>query len=292
MSNPQVLVTVASWEPRFELGSKRLLQLYDVRKIILFFFEEFAPRTEPSRKKVHALAEAKGIDVVERRLKFDDPLLSWQMLKVTVEDQIAPDASVLVDISTMPREIIWATFFWLEYMGSSIHYAYHRPESYGSDWLARDPNEPRLVYKMAGTAKLGHPTALIIVTGYDVDRTSQAIEYFQPQQTALIAQKGDQYENDLRNIDVHLNLAKTYDLTMVDADLFSDDHGHSIVRNVAEELVRKYNVLMFSFGPKVSAIALYRAKREFSDSGLGFIHCKDYSADYSQGIADTIRGAL
>ena len=292
MSSPKALITVASWEPRFRLGTTRLVDSNNIQMIIMFFFHEFRHRTESSRKEVQALAECRGIRVVEQSLEFDSPIETWQILMSTIWSKLTAKTSVLVDISTMPRETIWATLFWLEQLRSRIHYAYHRPESYGLDWLARDPSEPRLVYKLAGTVELERPMALIVVTGYDVDRTSQAIEYFQPNRTALIAQTGCQFDNLHRNIDVHDNLTKSHDIELIRSDSFSDDHGYVVLKDVAAELATEHNVLMFSFGPKVGAVALYRVQREISSAGLGFIHCREYSPDYSYGITNTILGTL
>jgi len=46
-------------------------------------------------------------------------------------------------------------------------------------WLSRDPGKPRFVFKMSGLTKLGQPTALVILTGFDVQRTEQLIRFFE-----------------------------------------------------------------------------------------------------------------
>jgi hypothetical protein len=54
----------------------------------------------------------------------------------------------------MPRENIWTLFFWLlDMQKARTQYVYHRALGYG-DWLSRDPQRPRLVYKLSGLARL------------------------------------------------------------------------------------------------------------------------------------------
>ncbi len=53
-----------------------------------------------------------------------------------------------------------------------------------------------IVIVMTGQTKLGLPTALLIITGFDLQRTGQLVQYFEPKKTILAIQTGEQYQND------------------------------------------------------------------------------------------------
>ena len=221
-----VLVTVASWEPRFVLGIERTLQERSARRIILaYFVGEYGDRTEEARHALRKISkEHPGIDLREQEMTFGAPDVAWRLLEKDLGPTAGIGDAVLVDLTTMPREIIWSALFWLEAGAAKVDYVYHRPKTYASDWLSRDPNDPRLVYKLAGTLEVGRPTALVAVTGFDEKRCRQAIEFYEPARVLLAAQGGRQYENNLRNVGPNFaGGGISIDHTEVDA--FGADHG-------------------------------------------------------------------
>lgn len=128
------------------------------------------------------------------------------------------------------------------------------------------------------------------VTGFDENRCRQAVEYYEPARVVVAAQLGEQYSNDARN--VGSSIAGSIPSTDVQVDAFHGDHGYSALREHVEKLARKHNVILCSFGPKPSAIALYRLQREFPQTALAYIGCKEYNVNYSDGLGDAIEGAV
>ena len=61
----------------------------------------------------------------------------------------------------------------------------------------------------------------------------------------------------------------------VEMDAFGDDHGYSVLKRHLGELVAGHNVILCSFGPKPSAIALYRLQREFAEVALAQVYQVD-----------------
>ena len=287
------IVTVASWEPRFELGLERLLDDTSTNRVLMYNFDEYALRTEAVRNSVREKLRARSVELIEERLQFKSPAIAWRKLKSDLYRESRVGEEVLVDITTMPRETIWATLFWLEQFQARVHYAYHRPASYGTGWLARDPDEPRFVFKLAGSPRLDRQTALLAVTGYDSDRARQAINYFEPARVTLAVQVGTQFENQERNVGSDsIGAFDTQRVERLELDAFANDHGYAKLYKIAEGCADEFNVVMCSFGPKLSAIALYRVQRRLPHCALAYIHCRDYSEDYSTGIGDTLRGTL
>ena len=293
MPSIDTIVTVASWEPRFLLGLERLLNETEASSVLMYFFKEYRTRSQPARDAVAHFTRSRDVNLIEEELEFEVPANSWRTLQSNLYREPKIAGEILVDITTMPRETIWATLFWLEAGEKNVHYAYHRPSAYPSLWLSRDPNEPRLAFKLAGMPLLDRLTALVAVTGYDTDRVVQAIEFFEPAQTILVAQVGTQFANPERNIEAHDVIAlRNCSIKRCEVDSYAEDHGYKKLHEITAELAQQYNVVMFSFGPKPTAVALYRVQRMIPESTLAYIHCKDYNERYSEGIGDTIRGSL
>ena len=69
-------------------------------------------------------------------------------------------------------------------------------------------------------------------------------------------------------------------------------HPYGALRGPVEKLARDHNVILCSFGPKPSAIALFRLQREFPQCSLAYIGCKEYNPNYSVGLGDAISGSI
>ena len=75
------------------------------------------------------------------------------------------------------------------------------------DVYKRQPETPRLLFKHSGIIELGLPTYLIIITGYDPERTRQVLGYYEPQKVFLVIQTGNQLNNNIKNTkELHLSL--------------------------------------------------------------------------------------
>ncbi|MFA4987402.1 MAG: hypothetical protein WC712_12525, partial [Candidatus Brocadiia bacterium] len=137
-----VLVTVASWEERFSLGFERLLNEFTTSNILMYFVAEYAERTEEPRNHVIRLCKESKRQIESLELSFAAPARSWQVLYESISSGIPAGASVVVDLSTMPREVIWMVLDLLQERGATIKYVYNPPRSYDLEWLTRDPGRP------------------------------------------------------------------------------------------------------------------------------------------------------
>ena len=286
------IVGVTSWEPRFALGMKRTLGYCSTNQVLSYFVGEYGERTREARSTLEELvATYPGVELSERELRFGAPEEAWRTLQKDLGPGGVVGRRVLIDITTMPREIIWSALYWLEAASVDVCYVYNRPQQYAQEWLARDPNNPRLVFKMAGTLEIERPTALLAVTGFDENRCRQAIEFYEPARVVLAAQAGQQHENDERNIGPRFSAGSTV-VEHATMDAFGYDHGYSVLRDQVQELSREHNVILCSFGPKPSAIALFRLQREFPQTALAYIGCKEYNSEYSSGLGEAVSGKI
>ena len=264
-------------------------------RVVLFYYDKWEERTLDSRTMATRTCERSGAAVSEVLLEYGSPVRSWEIVREAV-DGIDPDTSqVLVDIATMPREAIWALLLLLGSRGIEGQYAYHAPGEYGS-WLSRDPGRPRLALKLAGEMRFGAPTMVVVVTGFDYERTVQVVRTFDPAKVLLGVQRGGQFENAMRNRKVHQERlgwgGESCPVEVFEVDAYAHDHGCDSIARAVEPHVEDKNIVMASLGPKLSAIALYRVQRMYPTTGLVYTPSGEYNEEYSQGTGKTVMGVL
>lgn len=288
------VVTVASWEERFLLGMSDLLRKVNPKIIMMFFYrdKEFAQWSAQNRENLKSDCKRLGIEVIERELTFASPSDSWRIIGSSLADIPMNSGVVTLDISTMPRETIWSICHVLRSKQVSLQYTYHRPENYG-DWLTRDPGRPRIVYKQGGIQHLGRLTALVIQTGYDIERSKQLVRFFEPAKLYFGLQTGTQYGNIEHNKNEHaLAFTRHRDMTSFDTDGYSLAETVDSLKKHVAPLTEEYNVVVASLGPKVSALGLYAFKVMYSSVALCYAPSNEVNYNYSTGYRDRLAGHL
>lgn len=290
------LITLASWEDRFYLGFEKTLKESKPAKVLMFYYAEYEQRTDANRKKVKAFCKKHGITVLEARIYFEFPDRTWLIIRELLGKEKIDAKKVLIDITTMPRDAIYAILSFLQYYGADVNYVYYRPKKYNSDWLSRDPGQPRLVFKHSGIARLGCKTVLVIMTGFDAERTDQLINYFEPDIAFLGFQKGKQFENYKQNIKRHKEFlvrwkAKTT-VNIFSLDAYSKDHGYKILENKIKKYLDDSNIIVSSLGPKPSAVALYRLCKKKPTIAIAYVPSREFNLDYSQGLGRGVAGVI
>lgn len=293
MARVDLLVTVASWEDRCTLGIRDDLHCYEPVHVIVYFVDSYAEWTESARTEISALCTERGAKFEMRELSAGDPSNGWAVLKETLSSLRGNRSQVLVDLSTMPRDIIWMVLWFLDYAGAKTSYVYHRPREYSREWLSRDPRKPRLVYKLSGTPRLGAKTALLVLAGYDVERTAQLMRHYEPSITLLGLQApGDDDDNDRRMKQHRERFESDKSVKIFEVDAYARDHGQSVLWAQIADLPDTHNVIMSSLGPKPTAIAMYRIHREDPRIGLSYAPSREFNKEYSSGIGQAIKGDL
>lgn len=287
------VITFASWEDRFYLGLEKDLRVYSTKEINMYYYKEYASRTEDNRNKVQKLCLKKKINLKATEIASKTPADTWRVYENRINAKEWAAKNVLVDISTMPRDSIWSIFFFLEKAGAKINYIYYKPQHYNKDWLSRDPEKPRLIFKHSGVAKLGYQTGLVIVTGFDPDRTLQLINFFEPKLILLGIQTGSQFESNKLNLKAHKSiLIGQHNIETFKVDAYSKDHGQRVIERVVNKYLDEYNIIMSSLGPKPSAVALYKVCKKYPEIALAYAPSREFNIDYSHGIGRKIEGVL
>lgn len=292
MRDAQLFITCASWEPRFLLGLARSLSDLHCRQALVLYSDEYASRTAQARAAAAQTFRDRQIESSELLLYSREPNRTWKESLSAALCTVAEGAQAIVDISTMPRESIWQTFWFLEYRHCIVSYVYNRPAGYG-DWLSRDPDSPRLVYKMSGISQIGARTALLILAGYDVDRVQHLVDKYEPAITLLGLQMNSIDPLNAGRMAAQKDAFKgNKSVVPFWLDAYAPDHGRAAILHAIESHAVGHNVLMASMGPKLSAVALYEVHRQHEVFGLVYLPSREFSPDYSHGIGDSIWGEL
>lgn len=289
-----MLIAFASWEDRCREGICREFDNGELGPVVLFYYDDYSERTVDVREAIDRECERRSIDFSSVMLELKQPAKTWLAIMKAMHISDEDSSSVTLNISTMPRNIIWSCLWSLDKAGIQPKYSYDRPVRYSDDWLSRDPCLPRLMFKMSGIFTLGRKTALLLLSGYDVEKVEYLIRVFEPSQTLIGFQSQGQADdqNDEHVAKVKERLASLNSVNFFEVDAYSEDCGQEAVADAIETLGEEYNIIASSLGPKLSAIALYRLQSINENVGLAYSTSKEYNPDYSFGLADKVSGVV
>ena len=285
MMNYDTLLAVTSWEDRFELGMKRFLGNNYVQQVILLDFVDYADNTANNTNRLKGFLDDQKIKSNLIQLNHNDNKGNWKIVMDTINNLTG---SLVVDMSTMPRDII---YFSLYHAGKSekikkLYCLYNCPEGYSNDnWLTSDPCKPQLIYNMSGIFEMERDTILIILTGFDRKRVEQLLNYYEPKKVYMGLQTGEQYQNNILNAERYVEFFKSFlKINRFDLDAYvKGDYGFSKIEEIIKENSDS-NIIAASLGPKPSSIALFRLNKKYPNIGLIHVPVITYNMNYSFGI--------
>ena len=290
-----ILMMYPSWEERSVLGFERDIEASSVDKLILF--ENANPINSNRIAPVIARIEEKCNDM---RISYDKISLEfgkasvWGVLKTLVAS-FNSDDSIRLDICTMSRNLIWALLFFLKEKVKTVNIVYHQPYCYSNQWLSRDAMLPRLLYKHSGIVSIEKKTLLVIITGFDVERTKQLVYFYNPSKVVLLIQKPNRLDNNVRNTsllhgDECEKMGVRTNVNLIDC--YGEDWGYEVIEKVVADNLNDYNIVVSSLGPKLSAISVYRTFIKHPEIALTYIPCREYNENYCEGIGDTFESVI
>lgn len=292
MSRYNTLIAVLGWEDRFYKGIESDLGHYKLDQLLLIRYVECNHLTDESRVKVEELCSTKGVSVQYIEITDKDTVSTWKKLDVFFSNSENFGERVLIEMSTMPRDTIWSLLSFLTNIKSSVDYVYYTPQNYSRDWLSREPGKPRLLFKHSGISRLGKQTALIILTGFEIERTKQLVYFFEPKKTILGLQVGNQFDNKARNIAIHESIKGYTETDEFELDAYSEDNGFNAINAQVEKLKDNFNIIITSLGPKPTAVAIYKTFLQHPEIALSYVPAKEFNPNYSEGIDKRIFGTF
>jgi hypothetical protein len=278
----KTLITVLGWEDRFISGTEIILNENNIQKIVLISFTDYADMNIKNKstflKKVNDL----NIEVEEIQLNYSDSINNWKVFDVFFEKQIL-SSDILLNITTMPRETIWALLFFLKKIHSSINYIYFKPEKYCNNWLTKNHKNPRLLFKHSGIFDLNKNLVLFIITGFDDSRLSSLIEYYEPSKVVLLNQVGNQFDNEERNNGSNKNIFLNLNHEKIEFDSYDVINASDILSKKIKEY-EDCNIIISSHGPKLSSLSTYKNYLLNDNIALAYVSARDFNDKYSVGI--------
>lgn len=299
MKNSSLFITTASWEPRFSDGVKEAFATSDFSSVLCFWFEEYGERTAEARASLADLCQSRNFLSVplrffseadpQDRVKRPAHASTWRAIHKALGEALPGLDSFILDITTMPREVLWITLDLLTECGIPGAIIYHAAVSHGS-WCGCEPEPPHIVPKLGGLPLINRPTKLLIASGYDEDRSEQFISTYEPIETLILFQDGVNEENVHRNEKQHkLRFGnRGASLRFESVDFYSADWGTKRTIEIASSFADGGNLILASLGPKPSAVALFEAHRLLPTSSLAYAPCRNYNPEYSVGMKQVV----
>jgi len=273
-----ILIIFPSWEERSTLGFQKDIETYpNLNKVFLFRYENSA----------HPNATDKSVGVIKdiclsNNINYEDVTIpnldvkKWRKLEIFAKD-IIPNTNIHIDITTMPRSVIWILFFFFAQKQNKVIAIYHKPKSYSDAWLSKDPDIPQLLFKHSGIIEFGKPTTLFVLAGFDEDRVIQLVNYYEPQN--VVIGECNPRKNDFKY--------GTANPEKIKVDEYNDVWGYDIIEDRIKNILETSNLIVASLGPKTGAISVYQCFMKYPKIALAYVPCKEFNIDYSKGIGET-----
>lgn len=282
-----ILIIYPSWEDRSLLGFEKDIESTVFDRVILFENTRPINSDKISSVKTKIIEKCENVKLKIETITLDfDRSSSWSILKDLVSTFKSGD-NITIDVSTMSRNLIWALSFFIKEIVASVDFIYHQPNKYSEDWLSRDADLPRLLFKHSGIVSIEKQTLMVIVTGFDIERTKQLVYYYNPSKVVLLIQEPNRLDDEKRNtFELHSDECRKIGLRaeVEIIDCYNQDWGYNVIEKVVSENVTNYNIIVSSLGPKLSAVSVYKTYIKHPEIALTYIPCKEYNIDYSEGI--------
>lgn len=279
----KILIIFPSWEERSNLGfTKFIEENFDINKVFLLKFEQPVHKQE-IENNIHImnkLCKSRKIDCKDISIPKSE-VEKWWILDSFIKN-VNLDANIYIDITTMPRSIIWTLMFFLKQKHKKITTIYHKPKIYSEEWLSKDPGIPHLLFKHSGIVEFEKPTTLFVLAGYDEDRVIQLINYYEPQNVIIKEcnsrekSQSSKWRYGLTNLDIR------------EIDQYNDDWGHEAIEYEIKKILKKSNLIVASLGPKTGAISVYQCFMKYPEIALSYVPCKEFNEHYSKGVGSTL----
>jgi len=292
----KILIIYPSWEERSSKGFLTDMQYSFSEVLLIKNANSHSESFKEQLLRIENICKGGGIAINYVDI-CNDSITNWQKLNTAVSTLIDTADDVTLDITTMSRNIVWTIIYFLRNKVKTINIVYHKPQTYAKDWISREPDQPRLLLKHSGIYDLGKETSLIIITGFDEERTKYMLNKYEPKKVYLLVQIGAQFDNsDRNNAESHKQICRKYglreeDIILMSIDAYSNDLGFSTIDS-AINAESESNVILASFGPKPSAVAAYRCYMQHPEIALCYLPCNEYNPNYCQGIGDTVSYTL
>jgi hypothetical protein len=276
------LITCAGWEERFLEGFRNNFDKNTINKVIIFSINEFQEKTSSNTLEIKKIVGEDNYHFID--LQLLDDVDTWRKIEALFNELAISDKSLCIDISTMPRFLIWFLMHFANNHKNNVEYVYFKPERYDTcEWLTSDAEPPRLIFKHSGVCLPDQPTILVIQTGFDIERVNQLIYTYEPEKVYLGAQTGEQFNNALNNLKRHKEQLQYQEIEYFEINAFDGDFGYKSMEKIVQSNKYTRNIILASLGPKPTSLAMFKLNEVYPEIGLTYVLVKNYNDCYSHG---------
>ncbi|MBT1063977.1 hypothetical protein KJY73_10355 [Bowmanella sp. Y26] len=284
-----VLICSTSFEDRWnvvleDIGSKKWKQ------VVLFNSPKYS---------ADGLLLSGKFNITSARCVYSEPidvlLTCNEILVPHLKVLIASGTKIVFDISTFTREMLLIILKVLDHYNFLTHctFVYTPSKSMNRNWLSKGVLNTRSVLGYAGDFDLGSETHLILFSGFEVERSIEAIEEYEP--TYLTVLSGDSrssYSRDYYSRSKQLveNLKTHYGSNVFSEEIDITDLEklkNYILELLKSEKFHNQNVVIVPLSNKISTLALGLAMLEFSRAQVIYPQPAEYNVqEYSEAAEE------
>lgn len=293
----------ASYEDRTLTVAQSLAADYKATRGVIYVNEELLADSQGDRVRPHLeelkqilLSHCDAIDLVEG--SWLDPkrqLLALRRALVTSGYEPMQDFAVTIDTTTFNRESLLTAVALLRnhFPASKIRVSYTSPQKHG-EWLSQGYRNVRNVMSFAGIQQSSLPTLLVVLSGFEPERTLKLIEEHEPSKVLLGI--GDPPTNQQflqRNLDDQKLI-----LARQEVEKFSFSASDMLLcRDSLETLLQPYlkshNIALAPMSTKLSTLAVFLVAEAHPEIQVTYCVPGEYNTEsYSSGADSVFVGEL
>lgn len=272
-------ITFASWEDRFIETLNKDINDNEFNKILILNYEN-GHNLDNKQLHIDKIEElnSKKISVNFINMEINNDISNWKLLNDIFKDNI--EGNVLLNISTMPRNIIYYSLHFLDNLGCKYTVIYYNAIEHDSK-LTQSPLTPNLILQHSGIFYSHKKTLLVVSLGYDEKRIYQVYNHFEPKKLIVLSE--DKHKTSIDK-DVDFQFTDIEEKNIIKINSFEQNNIFSILEQTITPLLQEYNIILCSLGPKISSLELYKYNKKYPETGLCYVSLKEYSNNYSTGV--------
>lgn len=272
-------IIFTSWEDRFITTFKKDISSNEFKKILIFNYEN---GHNLNYKKIHLdkieKLNSTNISVDFINMEINNDISNWKLLNDIFKNNI--EGNVLLNISTMPRNIIYYSLHFLDNLNYKYNVIYYNALEHDPK-LTQSPLTPNLILQHSGIFYSDKKTLLVVSLGYDEKRIYQVYNHFEPKKLIILSE--DKHKTSIDK-DVDFKFTDIEEKDIVKINSFEKDNIFNTLEQLVTPLQKGYNVILCSLGPKISSLELYKYNKKYPETGLCYVSLKEYSNNYSIGV--------
>lgn len=290
-----IYMACASFEGRSLALPACLAADYRAESTVLYVNREFlqgpsADQTNSSLLGLERAFESRSPVVMKAPGSWLDPVEQLRVIRESLQDCAKRHAvrTITLDATTFNREALLVTLGIMRthFEDARIRIVYASPRAHGT-WLSRGYRKVRSVIGFSGIQLAGRRNALVVLSGFEAERTIKIIEEQEPSRVLLGIGDPPTVPDFLeRNISEHNLVLSRADVQRFGFPANSIHSCLAALEPMVLELLTEYNVILAPMSTKLSTIAVFSLAQKYPDFQVTYCLPGEYNyADYSVGVS-------